>query len=72
MLNRTNPNEARAKEETIIDEETTWDNIKEAIQNKVKELEFMEEYRGKFCIHVIFLIPPRGFSINQYLGLLLQ
>ena len=30
----------------IIDEETTWDNIKEAIQNKVKELEFMEEYRG--------------------------
>ena len=30
----------------LVDENITWDNIKDAIKDKVKELEFMEEYRG--------------------------
>ena len=30
----------------LVDEETTWDNISKAIKSKVKELEFIEEYRG--------------------------
>lgn len=30
----------------LVDNETTWESIKEAINGKVKELEFIEEYRG--------------------------
>lgn len=30
----------------IVDEEVSWDMIYTAIQNKVKEVEFVEEYRG--------------------------
>lgn len=30
----------------LVDNETTWESIKEAINGKVKELEFVEEYRG--------------------------
>lgn len=30
--------------------------------------QYVTVYRGKPCIHVIFRMPPLGFSINQYTG----